>query len=879
MPYIVDTNPATVGNADTYSGIAPAIAQLRTDLGSDLVAANSGVVQVFLRNSSGVALEETINIKNFGGDANNRIELVMQSSGGFPFVMTDPDGNTENHILSLESTAVGIRAEAEDTGILRANATNSNGRVCLRLMADSIIDGVVLDGVNNTAVGGIYGTGSATVTNTKILRCKRDFYGAIRAGNVTLNRCTIVDCRMVRDAGAITNSIIINTPLSSGDGLRIGTNYNAYDVVKAVGSYVDQAAHDADTNSLFSIDIGTQLIVDPIGGYDLAAGSTLEGAASDGGNIGAFATGIVGNPPVISIDIVGDTLTANVSDDITPNPTLQLYLEGSATGSSQTSTSWDLTSLSLASGVHRITVRATDSDNNSATSNQVYYSVGGVKKIAVLGNSLSQVPVEPASGSKNSLAEEIKAIAQSVGGDIFIEEFILGGSTFVEHSTNDPSINAVRSGNYDVVIHQGEEDDNAYFDQYLRPEVEAAQASGQDFALWSHQPFRDYTTTQAANSNSQQMTSFSYVGAMGIPVSSAWSAALAADPTLDLYADNIHQNSAGAFITALCLYKWLTGNAVNALVYTPGVLTDTLGSTGLGMSAGQVQTLKDAADASITTQFVPSTVNTCVVNMSAPAGAITITEGDSVTFTATATDSSSGDLSANIVWKDSKGTTLHTGNTFTTTSLTTGKLLITAECVGSDGKTSVAARNVTVRSLVNTAPVITTGSRVVEHNANFTQTNLVSLVSDDNDEIDWNTLTITQQPANGVATKDGQTLSTINVDYSGTDYVGADSFKFTVADLDGLTSAEGTVNITVQPINPPSGSILNNVIVRGQSFDISMSNYTAGSGVEVWVIDGGNTYECTVTAHTNETITATCPDSGTITAAIASATIRVRPIV
>jgi hypothetical protein len=674
---------------------------------------------------------------------------------------------------------------------------------------------------------------------------------------------------------------VINTSLTAGDGLAVGSNYNAYDSAKVLANYENQAAMDADVNSIFSVDVAAQLIADPIGGYDLAAGSSLIGAASDGGNIGAYATALTGTPPQISIALTGSTLSALVTDDTTANPSLQLFIDGASVGAAQTGLSWDLTSYGLtpATVFYRITVQATDDDLNSSTSNVRYYS--DRLKILWIGNSLTQTSISPVN-STHSVIEHVEEMYGANGSYIFIEPAILGGSNYTDHNANQPTHDKINTGNYDIILAQHENhssdgyaDYQAYLVGEMQPLMDAAEAVGSNWVGWYRQPYdddvlADYNTQEAAYAQSLVW----YPTMQGIDVMKGWWDAMQADPTIDLYADNIHQNAGGSYLSALGIYKFFSGVSVANMPYVDPILTNVLGDSGLGYTGIQVQLLKDSADAAVTNQFVRSSVNSCVVTVTDPVSAIEVAEGDSVTFTATAIDSSTGDLSANIVWKSGE-TVLHTGATFSTTSLPTGDLLITAEAVGSDTNTSTGARSVKVVALVNVAPVSTGTTRSVDYNAVFTQTNLISLVTDDNNEVDWSTLVITQQPVNGVATIDNQTPSTVNVDYSGSNYSGADSFKYTVKDLGGLTSNESTVSITVQPQNAPSGVIANSQITRGQPFDIVMSDHTAGVGVEVWVINGANEYQCTVTVYTDSLITATCASIG---GPIASASIEIRPI-
>ncbi len=84
---------------------------------------------------------------------------------------------------------------------------------------------------------------------------------------------------------------------------------------------------------------------------------------------------------------------------------------------------------------------------------------------------------------------------------------------------------------------------------------------------------------------------------------------------------------------------------------------------------------------------------------------------------------------------------------------------------------------------------------------------MIDVVSNDVDpdgELDFATVTIVNQPANGVAIAmgDGRISYTPNVGFDG-----VDTFTYTVADYDGVTSNEATVTVTVLPPDP--GDLLN----------------------------------------------------------------------
>lgn len=92
----------------------------------------------------------------------------------------------------------------------------------------------------------------------------------------------------------------------------------------------------------------------------------------------------------------------------------------------------------------------------------------------------------------------------------------------------------------------------------------------------------------------------------------------------------------------------------------------------------------------------PPVVNTAEVSISSPAAGSIVTDGDSITFTGTATDSVSGDITSSLVWTDDLANQIGAGATFSTTGLIAGQRTVTASVSGSDGKTSLSSVAFTV---------------------------------------------------------------------------------------------------------------------------------------------------------------------------------------
>ncbi len=879
ISYILDTSVLAQADADTYGSPSELIARIISDHGLALTGA--GIIEVALRCSDGAPYLDLFEVDGTLATGSDGIRFIPQMSNGNPFIHSETSANTSS-LVKIRDNNISIVAAEEGSWILRADPANEvETHAHIYLYSPAHIEGYFIDGGNSSVMAGVYCVAAgSTSKNGTIMGCNREFVGAIRdtSNTMTFDLTTVKNSRMIRSCGAITNSIVTGTNLNDGisDGIADGSNNNAYDVAK---SSIKYAGSGADTNSVFSFVVADELTNSALGGYDIKSGSALATLSTTSGPVGAYADVASGEPPTVAIYLSGDTLNATVTDDVSSVFTLQLNIENTPKGATQTTPAWDLTSYNLDDGYHRLTVTATDGDGNSSTSEDVFYSVGGVIGVLEIGNSISNTAIEPTNTVGGNVMQMVKAMFQAAGSDIRIVTKYLGGSGYAEFRSDASIMNELGSGDHALVLFQTYlEPSVEYHTTNLKPMVDLANSTGMDTTVWYSQ-LRENIQNTLADTIAIHDAGVAVTSADSLEVIKAWHAVRAADPSIDIYADNTHQNEGGLYISALSIYVYLSGKAANSVTYEPSTLQGALGADGLGYSAAQVQTIKDSVDAQNFPTYVRSISNNCAVTITQPGASVAITEGDSITFTAVAIDSSTGDLSSSIVWKD-ESTVLHTGATFVTTSLAVGGRTITANCLGSDSKTSTAARSVQVNSLINLAPVAINSSREVDHNVAFTQIPLQA--TDDNDQIDWSTLIITQQPVNArvPAVQNGSTLTTVDVDYSTTDFAGQNTLKWTVADTSGNRSNEATVNLSVQQAVPASIAIANSQVSRGQSFDVIMSNYIAGPSlqwVEVWLKDltGEQAeYPCVVTVNEDSLVRAYSSDSSMPDLALAQAIVR-----
>lgn len=318
--YIADSNPAVQGPADTFISPSAAIAHIFTTHGEymNLPSGNTGLVQVLMRNSSGVPFTDSPIVSQFSLSGAEQIHLVGQIANGNPCVIQHVDNSGGTLIRTFNSGSEIYGAE-EGALVLKGNNSQSASATLLSNSSGSTLTKwVTFDGGTTDHYGGIAsGNATGVVTHCKFTRCKLAGHGPVRNTAVTFNHCTFNDNSYIRAAGAITNSLFVNMGDYTGsDGFVTGGDHNAFDVAKSALKYGAGVTPSAeDVNSIFSLNTATNLVADNEGGFDVTASSVLINADSTGtGVIGASSDILTSDPPAST----GSTLTLdyNTSKDL-----------------------------------------------------------------------------------------------------------------------------------------------------------------------------------------------------------------------------------------------------------------------------------------------------------------------------------------------------------------------------------------------------------------------------------------------------------------------------------------------------------------------------------------------------------------------------------
>jgi len=264
-------------------------------------------------------------------------------------------------------------------------------------------------------------------------------------------------------------------------------------------------------------------------------------------------------------------------------------------------------------------------------------------------------------------------------------------------------------------------------------------------------------------------------------------------------------------------------------------------------------------------------------SITAPASGSQYSEGDSITFTGTATDTEDGDITGGLTWSSTlQAGTIGTGGSFTLSSLVVGSHSISATVTDSGGLSPATPPSVdiTVNAIGNAAPTASItapvdGSIFTEgDNITFTGTADDAEDGDISSGLNW-----TLDPAGTlIGTGASFSISTLST--------GPHSVIASVVDSGGLAPVTPpNVNITVQPVGNSIPVVTITSPLDGSSFTEGDSVTFTGTATDTedgdiaaslsWSsdLDGalgtGASVSLTTLSVGNHTITATVTDSGT----------------
>jgi len=302
----------------------------------------------------------------------------------------------------------------------------------------------------------------------------------------------------------------------------------------------------------------------------------------------------------------------------------------------------------------------------------------------------------------------------------------------------------------------------------------------------------DSIISVAATDNRDQMASFSNYGSNSVDIGA---------PGVDIastYTGNGYVWNSGTSMAA----PHVAGAAAILLAHNPSwsytQLRDRLLSTARGTNAmngvtttGGVLNLDAALDGG------GGPANTApTANIGTPSNGSTYTQGDSVTFSGSASDNEDGNISALLVWTSSRDGQIGNGASFSTSSLSVGNHTITASVDDSGGLSDSDAVSIAVESSqpTNTAPTANIGSP--SNGSTYTDGDTVSFSGSASDNEDGNI----SSSLVWTSSRDGQIGNGASFSTSSLS-VGSHTITASVSDSGGLSDSDA-INITVESGTP-----------------------------------------------------------------------------
>ncbi len=183
-------------------------------------------------------------------------------------------------------------------------------------------------------------------------------------------------------------------------------------------------------------------------------------------------------------------------------------------------------------------------------------------------------------------------------------------------------------------------------------------------------------------------------------------------------------------------------------------------------------------------------------NIGSPSNGSTFTEGDSVSFSGSASDNEDGNISASLVWTSNLDGQIGAGASFSTSSLSVGSHTITASVSDSGGLSGDDTISITVQAdtPANTAPTASIGSP--SNGSTFTEGDSVSFSGSASDNEDGNissSLVWSSSLDGQIGT--GASFSTSSLS------VGTHTISASVSDSGGLSDSD-SISITVEEDTP-----------------------------------------------------------------------------
>jgi hypothetical protein len=222
------------------------------------------------------------------------------------------------------------------------------------------------------------------------------------------------------------------------------------------------------------------------------------------------------------------------------------------------------------------------------------------------------------------------------------------------------------------------------------------------------------------------------------------------------------------------------------------------------------------ATASVTVTVEPNQPPT--VTISAPTSGTTVTEGESVTFTASAADAEDGDLTTAIVWSSDIDGALGSGASVAAT-LTAGSHVVEASVADAHGAADTASVTVTVET--NEAPTVSISAPASDTTVTIGESVTFTASAADAEDGDLTAAIVWSSDIDGALGSGASVAATLTL--------GSHVVEARVVDADGAADTASIV-VTVDVVRPETVTDVTVVAVTGSSATITWTEVLDGFG-------------------------------------------------
>ncbi len=317
------------------------------------------------------------------------------------------------------------------------------------------------------------------------------------------------------------------------------------------------------------------------------------------------------------------------------------------------------------------------------------------KRVFFVGNSYTHY---------NNMPTLLSNLALSLGDTVIHASSTPGGMQFVQHVSNNTTLNGIRQGNWDVVVLQEQSQKPSFSDAQVATDVYPYAAQLSD-SIKKYNPCAEtafFMTWGRKNGDAQNcaflpaLCTFDGMNArlrraylrmavdnegIAAPVGAVWKAVRDSFPTLELYrADESHPSVAGSYLIACTFYASFFRKAVTGASYR-GSLS--------ALDAQRIQQLVDMV-------VLDSLPNWHIGSQDVQASFAAVINGSSVSF------SNNSQQATHMLWRFGDVSPLDTTSNPTHSYNNSGTYTVTLIASDSCGNSDTSSQSITIATVINT---------------------------------------------------------------------------------------------------------------------------------------------------------------------------------